>query len=491
MDLSVLRSHVPPGVGYRLDAMLVVSAYAGKEFFREVDQTLKPRRLGVVLDEGVAASTVAEIRRATCVKPTRWQGGGGLVCARRAADRLMHSKVYVLSWRAPGKRDIDVLAIGSANASRAAWSGDGGNGEAVLTARFLKHDTELHKWCATVWELLAAGAGEVPALVEAEADGLRVSIDRFEIIPAGRPGFDAWLEQGVLCHPFDPDPSFLRISIPLKRKLPPNPSLRQLDALKVLDENAGRFLRYVYLEGGEATPPEMASDGVWRWRSRFFVESTLGHWTSRSCYLGHKEKFRAGGHRQRADALAILRIEDRMPARLESFMEVMRAVPHRLPGDDPSEWLRCDPESGAVEFDYYRQTASRKLMLDRAKALDRAWCDRYVSRFAFVDVPKFRADVDGWDRFAMSVAETLWFHLQRGKRDNVLARQLASVYDEAGESLLAVIEDAVEKAVAEYPKDGDATARAVLTVLRNRWDDLRELAEQALDQGLGDADAPD
>jgi hypothetical protein len=482
---------VPPGAGYRLDAMLVVSAYAGPEFFHEVDRALKPRCLGVVLDEGVAASTVAEIQKPTCVKATRWQGGGGLVCARRAADRLMHSKIYVLSWRAPGRRDIDVLAIGSANASKAAWSGDGGNGEAVLTARFLKRHREVHRWCATVWDVLAAEAGEVPALVGAEADGLRVSIDRFEIIPVGRPGFDAWLEQGVLCHPYDPDPGFLRISIPLKRKLPPNPSLRQLDALGVVDESAGRFLRYPYLASEVAAPAKKTSDGVWKWRSRFFVESTLGHWTSRSCYLHHKGKFRAGGHRQRADELAILRKEDRMPARLERFMQVMRALPQRLPGDDPSEWLRCDPESRKVDFDYYRQMAGRKLDIDRAKALDRAWCDRYVSRFAFVDVPKFRADVLGWDRFAMSIAETLWFHLQRGKRDNVLAQQLANLRGDEHESLLTEIEDAVEKAVSKNPKDGDATGRAVLTILRDRWDDLRELAEEALDRGLGEADAPD
>ena len=96
MELGHLRALVPVRAGYRLERMLIISAYAGPEFFRAVDRELKPRMLGVVLDEGVGEDVVASIRSA--VAEPRWKGGG-LAHARRSVERLMHSKLYALSWR--------------------------------------------------------------------------------------------------------------------------------------------------------------------------------------------------------------------------------------------------------------------------------------------------------------------------------------------------------------------------------------------------------
>ncbi len=472
-----------------MDRMLVVSAYAGKDFFKAVDGQLKPRSLTVVLDEGIDPDLLEEIRGALGKRLDR----GGLALGRGVNGRLMHAKLYLLSWKASGHSTLHYLTVGSPNASKAAW-GTYGNVESRVCSQLRKSkDRIVFQWWRGMEEALSSldNEGVVPLATppldyvrgsERGRDGLRIHLPSFGLVPPSVPDFDSWLQQGILCHEFRGDPTFIRMRVKLLQPLPVAPELEPLVDLGVIDQDAGKFLVHPYLKEELGEPDEDPEGGAfWHWRSRYFLESTMGWWTSRRCFKRHGDRFKAKGYKERGKEIELAAQGAKHELRIERFLRLMDRVAESLPTSRVNEWLETT-ERGQLNRAFYRELAESQVRRDMVKARDSSWARRYVNKFEFLDAPRFRADSSAWEKFAASIAETLWFNLRRDRHENVYAQALRGRLEmpEIPE-LDAMLSD------RSVGREAVGESEWMLELLRRRWPELREGVERALEGKLGQA----
>jgi len=460
--------------------MLVVTAYTGAGFFKAVNEQLKPRRLLVVVDEGTDPEAIEQIRNAVGSRLRK----GGLALGRGSGGRLMHAKLYILTWKATGRRTLRYLVVGSPNASASAWSVHG-NIESRLHLRLKKNaHSRVLTWMQEVGEAIrdvehqGVKRRDLSPL-HLVGDQVRMQVPGFELVPAGVPDFDSWLQQGVLCHEYLGDPSFIQMRVKLVQPLPVAASVERLAELGVVDSNGGKYLVYPYLKpelGPKVKDPR--GEAIWRWRSRYFLESTLGWWTSRRCYRQNHDGFKAAGFAERRREVHFAGRGERHDDRVAAFLELMSEVSERLPTDQVGDWLTVT-DTGALNTEFYEALAERQVRRDLVKARDSAWVRRYVGKFDFVPVPRFRADSESWERFAESIAETLWFLLHRERHGNIYAQALRDELE-----LPEIPDLELLLADASAGRDPQAGNESILDQLRRLWPEVRDDVERALETAL-------
>jgi hypothetical protein len=108
--------------------------------------------------------------------------------------------------------------------------------------------------------------------------------------------FDLWLQRGHLLSAYKPDAGFLRVAVPLQKKLPPGDLERSITAAGIDIPQTGRLsIQYVPVNDG-------SGEGG-RWRSQLFTETDLGEWCSEACYRDKSHLFRKNGYDKREESL--------------------------------------------------------------------------------------------------------------------------------------------------------------------------------------------
>lgn len=444
---------LPSSGDYRLERLVVVSAYTSDAFIPDLVRALKPRAVYVVLDESTPRRIVESIASKVPKRSLRRLALG-------VAPRIMHAKLYLLTWvKNGGTYRIHRLHFGSANASEAGF-GNPGNAESLASTRVLARHTEAMSW----FEAIAAGAPAVDA-VSCRVDDLSLDLPAFAIRdPDATPQFDSWLQRGVLCHKHQRDPAFLRLSVKLEQPLPRDEVAKEFEAAGLIDEDGRRHLRFSYL-GDDAA--EDADRPPARWLVRHFVETLLGHWTSDRCYRAREREFFVQGkarRRREVDQVGNSGVaeHDRW---VGALLNAIRTLEGRLGPDRVGQWLKTSTP-GRVDLEVYERAARRQLARDVTKARNPDYSRRYVQGVDFLPVPRFRGETEEWERFALSFAEILTYQLQKGKVDSGIARVLADA-------------DVLSP---------DAVGEEALESIRKRWPDVHDEVEAMLLEGMNARD---
>lgn len=426
--------------GWTPEAALVVSPYVEVEFFTRIARDLNPKRLHVVIDDGCRREDRQTVMDAVAAGGRK--RSPFLKLKLGSARGLVHLKLFYICWRTPGGRAAHSLVFGSANATRQGFSGvDNAELVADCTLTATSHG-DVIDWCGRVIHATcAAGEVTVPAMHGALlAKGMRL---RLPAITVGREiaavsDFDLWIQRGYLLSTYRPDPSFLRVLVPLAKALPSAEQAR-LAALAGFEFSQTKSVRHRYIDDGsrEDDPGEESgaeAQNIGNWRRKLFTWTHLGEWCSETCFLAHKTEFKRRNHEKREAALSRLRdlrdAKARAAAR-ELFLDKMSAL-WKVFGDQAPEFLFGRQE---VDRNLYGKIFNERIERDLELIDDKEFESRYIAGFEFVQVPRFRNDVAGWRQFMDSLGRQLALDVTRGRSQSKLLgaiRDAAHKADEDG-----------------------------------------------------------
>ncbi len=308
-----------------------------------------------------------------------------------------------------------------------------------------------------------SGSGSVPRLNVTLRPGLRLVLPGFSFSSSPAPSsFDAWVQSGRLCHRYDPDQTFGRIIVQLRRPLP-NAIDRLLAKIDLSSDRETRAVRYAYL-------PALTGDGerVPRWRPKYFLETWLGHWTSEKCYRERKDEFRLSHPAERERKLALVDAASEkqretwlnaLTSRIQSLAQALKGLRPRV---DSGDYLLFS--GGRLQIDHYRERAVEQLKRDQRRAARPAFRDRFLTGYVFPPVPSFRGAeaLEGWsfDEFLDSLCDTISGAIVRGRVQN---------------KLVLVLRDKAEVARVLRHDPRAMTGPELRQQLQDNWPDLESL----------------
>src|SRR5262249_37088375 len=196
-----------------LNRFVAVGPYPTGEFFRHVREHLAPTRTVLIVDDGCPRETTDQISAGFA------ESEPGAVSIRYATglnSEFVHAKLYWAEWRGLGRATGYCLGGGSANASQ---SGFGGNAEALS---FVAIEPGRHEVIEKYFAPLTDGyaRGKVSAVDYALPGGVRILLPGFGFTSTPEPEtFEGWIQSGRLCHKYEPDQTFARLALNLKKPL--------------------------------------------------------------------------------------------------------------------------------------------------------------------------------------------------------------------------------------------------------------------------------
>lgn len=440
--LEEILDRISPGQTFALHSVTVMGPYPTAKFILSI-KDLKPREVVLYADDGVPERVLQEISNAF---PSR--GRTKLQLQRVAPGKgngLVHAKVYLFEWRNGNSLNSTQtrrrILIGSANASPQGFSlhAETFLATPVLTQSalmgVLRYFEDLRsKGAASAerFDLKDGGALWLPAVKVVQKSTVN--------------SFDAWLRRGMLCHKYEGDQSFGKLSVSLKKPLPVGIEAEAFVKSEFSRESESTKLvrPYVQLEAhiSDSTPP---------WRAQYFVETYFGFWTSDDCYesLVRDNAIIGKGHKRRE--LVLKEISQASLEVREGWIDdLLERVSHAasILGDGAHEYL--DIQNGRLNERYYREAARKKLIRDLALSNEDIFRRRYLSGYDFQRVPALNEYFDGFvDSFCNSLQAGLRKERPKSKLLNVLKRSNDGIYFEDSEGL------------REW--------------LRDSWDDVREV----------------
>lgn len=424
-----------PGPGFVLDRLTVVGPYPSLGFFKEVRSRFAPRSIYLVVDESWRESEIEDIRALF---------SKGTVKVRYAScASLVHAKLYLSQWLHQGRdRRVNALAWGSANASHAAFFRRNAETLSVVSLAKVEGGAAAEEY----FRQLRQKRGSVPG-GDLMLGPVRLTLPAFSFrSERGLVSFDAWIQSGFLCHKFEPDQNFGKLSVHLKQPLPKSALELAAERFQLKATTEKKVLQSPYVRN-----VGKSQGGAPKWRSTYFVETLLGHWTSERCYEDHiRESIPRNARRERAlvEIRQAGRDEqehwiDEWIDQLEDFKTYLRKVKLR-----PGDYFKMKSPKD-IDQKLYRSRAQRQLSQQKMQAESEAFASRYCSGFDFNSVPSLRGQAEFHDAFFESFCESALNALRKGKTCNrfsqtlrdVLATKPIELLDFTGKQLLAYLRD--------------------------------------------------
>lgn len=426
----------PTNTNARCRTIVVIGPYPTRAFFKTLAEKFRPREATVVIDEGWRDEEIKAVKNVL--------SSNGVKTSIRYAgcDRgIVHAKLYYLEWEVTPKGSVRRKILwGSANASQ---GGFGFNAEA-LSSFAIPAGTDSAVAVEAYFKRLArtdAGQRIQETLVQM-APGLQLLLPGFEIRADVKDiSFDAWLQKGVLCHPYQPDPSFGSFAIHLKKPLPPGALAKYVASQGMASEARHDVLRMPFVKFPKAEKLVRP-----RWRTQFFVESWLGYWTSAECVEAEREgslrdkqgepvRFVAPGGKKREQALREL--TELTPRNQLAWLNLLRKRLKRVykglkkRTTKPGRYFRT--VDGELDIEHYLATAKRQLRTQSERAQIPGFRERFLKGFEITQVPPLRGigTTDGeqfkdpFDEFAKSIAETIAVLSSRRRKENRLMLRIS------------------------------------------------------------------
>ena len=420
----------PIAPGALLKRFTVIAPYPTEGFFERIRETLRPEQLLLVVDDGCSIDEVDAIRGLF----------EGQQCTVRYAScsgyGLVHAKLYLAEWKTtePGA-SVSQLAWGSANPS---LNGFHCNAEAVSFVP-LSSASDILGYFRQLWD---NRGGKVFSLSTSLPGGIRLLLPGFTYTSKTESEtFDAWIQSGRLCHKYEPDQSFAKLQLSLKKPLPSNDLRSVFSQAGLTEETNSQTFRYAYC--GEIVNTEADKDIHLQWRSQYFVETWLGFWTSGACYRERGDEFAVRDVARRKELLRKIREADEsihqgwVDEFLRRICQVLTGL-QKIDGLQPQDYLEM--KRGVVDVGHYRAEALDRLGNHQKRARIPAFAERYTKGYEFPPLPRFRgaeAEEGGSFReYVDGLCESLLNGLSKQKTSNRIARSLRNELSRLGRNPL-------------------------------------------------------
>ncbi len=426
--------------GYRTDVVLLLAPYFDPKFITILVKKLAPGRICLVIDDGVRAEEIQQLIKAA-------GGTDNIKIALAAAAGLVHIKGYYAEFvKSDGRnRRRRRFFYGSANATDAAFNGRR-NAELIASVDLSAgEDHEFLEYLLHIMESVENGSGRILG----KAFGpLRNSpilhLPSFEITaPGPAPGFDAWLQRGLLAAKYREAQQFLKVSVVLKKRLPQDVISTVFSDRGLMEAGERNVVRFRYIddkdddgstlhyEGDEADDDASTSP---LWKSRYCTWTHLGDWLSDDCYGAHGTGMVLKNGNKRRSKVEALRengakkswVEERKSIFLNTLSTIWTDLVQMkvLPGD----YLRGGPRG--LDISHYDDQFSKKLLSDYRLAQDSDFRTRYINGYEFPAVPRFRQDAASWDGFVRSWCESVALEVGKRSPRSLLAQKIMDVAQE-------------------------------------------------------------
>jgi hypothetical protein len=403
--------------GWTAKSILIVSPYVEEQFFERLISEMRPKLLTVVIDDGCRPEDVQMLRRFSGNKTK-------FVVALGSAPGLVHSKIFHTEWRMPKGYRAHTLVYGSGNGTHQAFGGDF-NSELLCWSRLkASHNYDTLDWLAQIRAAASnpEGGVRVAALRTELADGVYFRLPEITDRDAASKAdnFDLWLQRGHLLSAYRPDTGFLRVALPLEKKLPPGDLEKKITDAGIEIPGTSRLsIQYVPVS-------DVTGEGG-RWRSQLFTETDLGDWCSEACYKEKKHLFRRNGYEKREESLQRLEMiltndKVREKARSDYLGQVENLW--RVFGPSAGSYLKS--AKNGVDVDHYRGEFKDRLNRDAKLAKDGEFRSRYLNGFAVVPVPRFRIDTAAWATFREYFVAQLHYDSLKQRQPGLLLRRIKS-----------------------------------------------------------------
>ena len=415
--------------GWSAKSMLIVSPFVEKAFFETLAEKIKPKALTVVIDDSCRSSDIEMIKKIQ--NQTK-----NLNVVLAGCSGLVHAKIFYVEWITSAKRSAYTLVYGSGNATRQAFEGVV-NSELMCKVRLTaanhgpildwlnnvvakanslaqsQNAVRNNKKSATIEKV------DLAPLRDAEvAKGVHLRLPGMSLKHATSKadGFDSWLQRGHLLSKYDPDNAFLKIGIDLKKELPKG-ALESAVRRSGFDTQLSKKLNYSYIAVSKKDADGSKKES---WRSKYFVWTHLGYWCSDECYKNHNNQFKNSGYKARKatiDKLKLLEVEAEINKECSIFIEKMRELWSSL-GTTARDYL-YEIDNGLHEAKY-KEIFDKKIKIDFEKIADEDFCERYVTGYENIELPRFRVDAKAWNSFVLSFLDQVRFEGNAKKRSNSL-----------------------------------------------------------------------
>ncbi len=423
--------------GYRTDVVLLLAPYFDQKFIKMIVKKLAPGKIRLVIDDGVREEDIQQLIKAA--------GGRDKVkVALAEAAGLVHIKGYYAEFvKTDGRnRRRRRFFYGSANATDAAFNGRR-NAELIASVDLLSgEDRDFLDYLAHIIKSVEEGSGRISG----NAFGpLRNSpilhLPSFQITaPGPAPGFDAWLQRGLLAAKYRETQQFLKVSVVLKKRLPQDVIATVFSNRGLMETGERNVVRFRYISDTNGRSSAVSADDDEAeeeastsplWKSRYCTWTHLGDWPSDDCYRAHGTGMvLKNGDKRRSKIEALLengKNKSWVEARKGIFLDTLSKTWTELLEKEvpPSDYLR----GGARGLDsgYYDDQFAKKLLADHRLAQDSDFRTRYINGYEFPTVPRFRQDAASWDEFVRSWCESVALEVSKRSTRSLLAQKMIGV----------------------------------------------------------------
>ncbi len=420
---------------FTLEQVDIISPYISGSFFTKLKQ-LKPKKVFILTDAGCSSKDINEIE--TILK-NRLEEIKLSYCSG-----IVHIKAYLFHWKNNRTNKYRRLLLwGSSNATKGGFNY---NSELFSWLLFTKIESASRKEIIKYFSNLKVSTVEVESVEVCVKKGLTIKFPKIKFYSAEDSTFDLWIQKGRLCHPFPNDPSFRHLRVKLLEKLSPTGELSEALQELNIGVNQQTTITYDYIrhntdafEDENDSDLENQEEDIPTWKSRYFIDTVYGFWTSEKCFKENRSYFHKSDTESRAKELSIIAsANDKKRKKWRNkFIATIESISKNIP--DPSRYFHF--QDGKLDIERYRKQFDKQLARDLVRAQDPWFKHGYISGYDFPEVPPMREFSANWKEFINSFASSLFFEVNKAGTRSWLAQTIRdnteiTHYDETSESFL-------------------------------------------------------
>lgn len=412
---------------YFIDEAVIMGPYVTSLFFEQLskkggeNKSAYPRsKLTILADDGWDQQELDLIQS---IYKEKRRGAKRELIIRRVSplekSGLVHVKVYFFTVKNIAKTYTKkILLLGSANAS---MHGFGIHAESFVNIDLADISTEYQEALIDYINKLKAGTC-AKGIIFQICRGSWISLPHVEVVnQAIYSGFDAWLRRGRLCHKYQPDNSFGKLSVQLIKPLPPREWEGSFFVNGFGTEKDKKIFSRKYTKNEQKIS---AKEKAPKWRSQYFVETFYGHWTSAECYRRKRSEF--------VDVNASIRekiVEEIKSATdkeyeewCDNFVKSIKLIGSEIKRNNESQLGEFfHVKHGDVDEGRYKTIATSKIDSDKKLSGDGVFSDRYISGYSF---PRFPQLGDEYEEFAINWCDDILNKMRRHRVENKYANTI-------------------------------------------------------------------
>ncbi len=429
---------------YLLERVDILSPYISEQFIDKLT-TLEPKKITITTDASCSSMTIENITNNYASQIERVN--------LTHCEGIVHAKCYLFHWKNEVTNKYRRLFLwGSCNAT------DGGfrrNAEVFSWMNLSKINAEQKNLLLEYFRNLRDGSDQVHGIQLDLDNGVFIKLPSITQYNPDISSFDFWIQKGRLCHPFPNDSSFRHLRLTLKSKMVPKDELSEALVKNNIDINQQTTIAYDYLrhDDNDMEDFKIDDDFTSTWKSRYFIDTVYGLWTSEGCFKKNNKNFHKNNYAKRKNEIDIISKANRTQRDdwCNKFIEKIKVINKST--SNASEYFHY--KDGYLNIDKYREQFHKQLNRDFLRSKDVWFRHGYISGYNFTEVPPMREFASHWNELTLSFSESLFFEINKPGTRSWLAQTIRDCTD------------------IEYPIDSDT----LLEELNTNWFHHKEYIE--------------